>query len=273
MATSVFITGLSGSVASTQEVLGATAVNRGLRVPALKVNGVAVGTRNDSFGDLGGTSPQKDVAVVPGVIYEVDIDNPETRKRLDRRHGLQGYRADWVGVPAAAGLDLTNSTNVTNVLTGFVVRSLLTESSTATGQSFISRGTPVQNQGILFVGTDTEEDVLAGAVTLDLTKPAVRRALRLHSNVWCPARTADGLVTIRGLMTTKSAPISGAGGYGLSAGRGFRIPVWENFNPSTTTSNLGYVNSTANLQVDLTNANVRRALRRNLGRWIVVTTP
>lgn len=272
MATSVFITGLQGNSAAGQEVLGSTGVNRGVRVPALKVNGVAVGTQDDNVYGTGGTR-QKEVAVVPGTIVEVDIDNPETRKRLDRRHGIHGYRADWVEVPAAAGQDLTVAANRTAVLQGFVVRSLLTESSGAVSQSFISRGTPIQNQAILFQGTDTEEDIQAGAVTLDLTLPAVRRALRLHANVWVPARAADGLVTIRGLMTTKSAPTGGSGGYGLSAGRGFRIPVWENFNPSTTTSNLGYVNSTTSLQVDLTNANVRRALRRNLGRWVVVTTP
>jgi hypothetical protein len=274
MATSAWITGLSGSVASTQEVLGATAVNRGFRIPALKVNGVAVGTQDDPFGDLVPGTRQKEVAVVPGVIYEVDIDNPETRKRLSKRHGLYGaIRGPWVEVPSASGVDLTVSANVTTALTNFVVRSLLTEGTGAVSQSFISRGTPIQNQDILFVGTDTEEDIQAGAVTLDLTKASERRALRLHAGAWVPARAADGLVTIRGLMTTKSAPASATGGYGLSSGRGFRIPTWENFNPSTTTSNLGYVSSTTSVQVDLTNANVRRALRRNIGRWIVVTAP
>src|SRR6476646_4962894 len=260
MATSVFITGLQGNTASTQEILGATGVNRGLRVPALKVNGVAVGTRNDPFGGLDPTvTRQQEVAVVPGAIYEVDIDNPETRKRLGRRHGQRGFRADWVEVPLAAGQDLTVSGNRTAVLTGFVVRSLLTESATGVSQSFISRGTPIQNQGILFTGTDTEANIQTGAVTLDLTQPSIRKALRMHAHVWSPASTGNGLVTIRGLMTTKSAPIAGAGGYGLSSGRGFRIPTWENFNPTATTSNLGYVNSTANLQVDLTDYNVRRA--------------
>lgn len=393
MATSVFITGLSGSQASAQEILGATGVNRGFRVPALSVDGVAVGTRDDSFGDLGGTAPQKDVAVVPGHIYEVDIDNPETRKRLSRRHGIFGAtNASWIEVPSAAvgasatatltsdntnpvagdtvtindvtyrfettmaqandvqiganadatlvslgkavnqngvvgtdyftgtvaptdvsagtenatshtivftaktpgtggnayastetsahlsfggatfsGGTVNSDTNLTQ-LTTVTLRSLLTESATGTSQSFISRGTPIQNDEILFVGTSTEEDILTGAVTVDLTNPAVRRALKLHAGVWVPASASSSLVTIRGLMTTKSAPTS-TGGYGLSSGRGFRIPVWENFNPSTTTSNLGYVNSTANLQVDLSNANVRRALRRNAGRWIVVTAP
>lgn len=273
MATSVFITGLSGSTASVQEILGATAVNRGFRVPALKVDGVAVGTRDDTFGNLGGTPGQKDVAVVPGHIYEVDIDNPETRKRLGKRHGIYGaVRGPFVEVPAAAGQDLTNPANVTSVLTTFVVRSLLTESSGDVSQSFISRGTPIQNQDILFAGTDTEEDILAGAITLDLTKPSERRALRLHSGAWCPARAADGLVTIRGLMTTKSAP-SASGGYGLSSSRGFRIAHFEDFTDGGENSNLGYVNSTVNLQVNLTDPNVRRALRRNNGRWIVVTAP
>lgn len=392
MATNVYITGLSGSQASAQEILGSTGVNRGFRIPALAVDGVAVGTRDDPFGDLGTGTRQKEVAVVPGHIYTVDVDDPETRKRLSRRHGNVSYqKANWIEVPAAAnpvsatatltsdntnpvagdtvtinnvtyrfettlalandvhiganadatlvslgkavnqngvvGTDYftgtvaptnvtANAENATNhsitfvaspgtagnafpstetsahlsfgaatfqggaadgsastsLLTSVTLRSLLTESGNATAQSFVSRGTPVQNQGILYVGTDTEEDILAAAVTVDLTNPAVRRALRLHAGAWSVANSTNGLVTIRGLMTTKSLPTS-TGGYGLSSGRGFRIPVWESFNPSATSSNLGYVNSTANLQVDLTNANVRRALRRNVGRWVVVTAP
>lgn len=269
MATPVVITGLSGSTASLQEILGATGVNRGFRIPALSVDGVAVGTRDDSFGDLGAGTRQKEVAVVPGHLYEVDIDDPETRKRLSRRHSVYGStQANWIEVPEAAG-----DTGTLSHLTSVHVRSLLTESSTGTGQSFISRGTPLQEQEILFDGSGAQLHLTAGAaVVVDLTNAATRRALRLHSSEWCVARAADGLVTVRGLMTTKSLPTS-TGGYGLSSGRGFRIPVWESFNPSTTTSNLGYVNSTVNLQVDLTNANVRRALRRNTGRWIVVSVP
>lgn len=275
MATSAWITGLSGSVGSTQQILGATGVNRGFRVPALKANGVAVSTRNDPFGDLDPTvTRQQEVAVVPGVIYEVDVDNPEVRKRLSKRHGAYGaIKGPWVEVPSASGVDLTNPANVTTALTTFVVRSLLTESSGGVSQSFISRGTPVENQDILFSGTGTQVDIQTGVATLDLTKASVRRALRLHSGAWSAAASGSSLVTVRGLMTTKSAPTSAVGGYGLSSGRGFRIPTWENFNPTTTTSNLGYVSSTTSIQVDLADANVRRALRRNLGRWIVVTAP
>lgn len=274
MATSAWITGLSGSTAAGAEVLGSTGVNRGFRIPALKVDGVAVTTRNDSFGNLTSGTRQKEVAVVPGHIYEIDIDDPETRKRLSKRHGMYGaIRSPWVEVPAASGQDLTVGGAVNTLLSAFVVRSLLTESSGGVSQSFISRGTPIQEQGLLFTGTDTEQDIKAAAITLDLTKASERAALRNHSGAWCPASSGNGLVTVRGLMTTKSAPAPATGGYGLSSGRGFRIPTWEQFNPTATTSNLGYVSSTTSIQVDLTNANVRRALRRNIGRWIVVTSP
>lgn len=394
MATSVFITGLGGSVGQTQEILGATGVNRGNRVPVLSIDGVAVSTRDDTFAGDTGPARQKEASVVAGHIYEVDIDDPETRKRLSRQHGNFGVRRQWwIEVPgAASGIQATatltsDGTNVSagetvtvndvtyrfestlalandvhigadadgtlqnlvkavnqsgvsgtdyfagtvaptgvtadaensvshtvrfvattagtagnafpstetsahlsfggttfsgglasggsdlTLLTEVPVRSLLTESTGAVSQSFISRGVPLQEQGILYVGTDTELNIAAGAATVvDLTNSAQRRALRLHPDRWCVGALDSSLVHVRGLMTTKSAPTS-TGGYGLSSGRGFRIPVWENFLPSAASSNLGYVNSTTSLQVDLNDKNVRRALRRNIGRWIVVSAP
>lgn len=403
MATTVYITGLVGSQASAQEILGATGVNRGYRIPALSLDGVAVGTRDDTFAGDTGPARQKELAVVPGHIYGVDIDDPETRKRLSRDHGVIGAtRSWWIEVPdAAVGAQATatltsDGTNVTagdtvtinnvtyrfestlalandvhigasadaslqnlvkavnqsgvsgtdyfagtvaptgvtadaenstthtvrfvattpgtagnafpstetsahlsfgsttftgglasggsdlSLLTAVPVRSLLTEASAAYNQSFISRGFPVQQQEILYpdqvggsggLGTSTSLSVNPGnAPVVDLTNPAERRALRLHPGRWCVGALDSSLVHVRGLMTTKSAPTS-TGGYGLSSGRGFRIPVWENFLPSSSSSNLGYVNSTTSLQVDLSDKNVRRALRRNIGRWIVVSAP
>lgn len=205
---------------------------------------------------------ENETVLTPGVIYEVDVDDPQSRKILAR------YYQRWFEVP---GGDITK----------VPVRTLLlsqdkTQSYNPTGsQSFISRGTPVQLAEILGEADPAETDIVfGGAQLLDLTQPEVRRAIRQHRDmVVSAAGSTQTLITIRGLVTTKSTPSAGFPGAGLSAGRGFRINKYGAISQANGANNVAYVNSTSSVQVDLSDFNVRRALRRNIGKWIVVSAP
>lgn len=205
----------------------------------------AFGATNLTGGVNAGTA---EVQVQPGKLTTVDIDRDDVRKRLSRNFDR------WIVSP--------------NGSLQFTVRSLLTPSSTDVGQSAVARGFRLPGQGLSFQGTDTSQNLsTAAAIDVDLTNPNVRRALRSHIGRWCEANSTNTLVTIRGLRTSNAA----AGG-GLSS-RGFRINKYGQSGGGAGQSTVATVTPTANVQVDLADHNVRRALRRNVGRWVVVSSP
>lgn len=232
--------------------------------PASALVSVALASGNDGTAVVGafaatnlaggvdaGTTERGETLIVPGLLYQVDLDNNSVRKKLAREPQL------WTELPSGS-------------LTRFSIRSLLIPSSGDVTQSFVSRGFRVQTTGSLpgAAGTSTTSQdlsTLQGAIEVDLTNAGVRRALRQNFGKWTPAAppaVGSTLITIRGLVTSGSAP-----GGGISGGRGFRIAKYGQTSASTN------VTSTTNVQVDLADWNVRRTLRRNIGRWVVVSAP
>lgn len=253
----------SAATSTATQVLNAIRAS----APANALVGVALAAGNDGTGVVtalgatnlaGGTNPSAtergETLILANTLYQVDVDLDEVRKRLARN------RTRWVEVP-------------TGSLTNVPIRSLLTPSAADVGQSFISRGMriPLTLPGSTGTQTSVNLTTASGSIEVDTTKPNVRKALRQHQGKWtvaAPTALSSSLITIRGLVTTSSAP-----GGGVTAGRGFRINKWGQAGGGAGQSNVANITSTTNTQVDLADFNVRRALRRNIGRWIVVSAP
>lgn len=191
-------------------------------------------TKTNLAGGASGTNTMLNA----GALVTVDIDNPAVRKILARNRGR------WIVSPSG-------TFNV-------AIRSIEGSegaSSQSGSSSLVSRGFRIKNS------SNTQTNVLAdgAAVTVNVADSATRKTLAQHYDKWVEANTGNKLTTIRGLVTSQAA----AGG-GLSA-RGFRIK-----NQAGTQAD---VDGDTSVQVDLADPYARRILRRNVGRYIVVSSP
>lgn len=235
-------TGAGGAATSTATQVAAAVTGSG---PASALVTVANATGNDGSGvvtalaktNLSGGASGTNTMLNAGALVTVDIDNPAVRKVLARNRGR------WIVSPSG-------SFNV-------AIRSVEgSEGATQTGQaSLVSRGFRIKNS------SNAQANVLpdGAAVTVNVADSSVRRTLAQHYDKWVEANASDKLTTIRGLVTSQAA----AGG-GLSA-RGFRIK-----NQAGTQAD---VDGDTSVQVNLADPYVRRVLRRNVGRYIVVSSP
>lgn len=175
---------------------------------------------------------------------------------------------------AVSGATFSGGTQGTISSTGAQVLGALQQSN---AQSLITSALATGNDGTgvvgafgatgLSLGTPNVQDLSGtGPLTVDLTDPYVRRSVREHIGRWVVADSSDTLVTIRGLLTTSSVP-----GGGLS-GRGFRIAKYGAVGGAGSSA-VADVTPTTSVQVDVSDWNVRRTLRRNVGRWVVVSAP
>jgi hypothetical protein len=128
-----------------------------------------------------------------------------------------------------------------------VIRGL--QSSEASGRGFRIRPS----------GGGTDVRVAAGAAqTVDLSDGGTRRDLINYWKDYVPGAAGSSLITIRGLSNSEVAS-------GSSVSRGLSVR-----NQAGVTVNVG---PNANVQVDLADASVRRLLRRNRDRFVVVSAP
>lgn len=152
------------------------------------------------------------------------------------RKTLSRFNDEFVTVPSGTNLLYIRSIDASN-----------------DANSNISRGFRIKNSA----GVPTRVVAGGAAVQVNLDDPSVRQALREHHGRWIEANNTNSLVTIRGLGT------SGASGYSIA--RGFRI--------KNQAGNQQVVNGVTNVQVNVADAYVRRILRRNVNRYVVVSSP
>lgn len=155
----------------------------------------------------------------------------------ETRKRLGRYHDQFISVPDGGNLVYIRSIEASPV------------DSSASG---ISRGFRIKNAA----GAQARVVPGAAAVQVDVGDPMVRKALKQHNGRWIEANNTNSLTTIRGLT------VSGASG---SLARGFRI--------KNQAGNQVTVGPTANVQVNVSDAYVRRILRRNRGRYVVVSSP
>lgn len=168
----------------------------------------------------------------------VDVDDPAVRKVLREHAGR------WIEDLQGDG---------TAVLRG------LRSSEAAAG--------PSQSRGfrILPDGGGTEVRVNQGAATtVDLTDGPTRRRLRHMWKDYVPAAAGSALITIRGLDRSEAHTQSGAATSGLVS-RGMTIR-----DAAGTAQKLS---NAANIQVDLGDSYIRRILRRNRDKFVVISAP
>lgn len=146
-----------------------------------------------------------------------------------------------------------NRQNFIEVLGGAILPVIrgLDVSEAAAGPSQ-SRGFRVKNSA----GTLTRVNQGA-ATTVDITDGNTRRNLRRNHSRFVAASAGSNLITIRGLDRSEAT--------GGLASRGFRV--------TNQAGNQASVGPNANVQVNLDDPAVRKALRRNKSRFVVVSSP
>jgi hypothetical protein len=162
----------------------------------------------------------------------LDVDDPAIRKILGR------YSNEWI--------ETLTSTNLV------YIRSL-GASKVTNANSAVDRGFRIKNSG----GTYSAVIPDGAAVRVDLNDPLVRKTLKQHYSQWIVGNNSNKLVTISGLVTSEAT------GYKIT--RGFRIKEYTTGLPVAVTPEI-------DVQVDLSDAYVRRILRRNIGRYVVVAS-
>lgn len=235
----------AGSAATTTASQAIAAVNASAAASNLVKATLASG--NDGSGVIaaqaltnltGGSATETNMSVATDSDITVDVDNPQVRVALRNNAGK------WI--EHLQGGDQ------------LVVRGLRSsEAAAGPSQSRGFRARPAAG------GTDVRVNQ-GGAQTLDLSHGGTRRVLRQMWKDHVPAASGSNLITIRGLDRSEAYTQTGAQTSGLVS-RGLTIR-----NQAGTPSRLSPM---ANIQVNLDDAYVRRILRRNRDKFVVVSAP